>query len=70
MVSHLAIGLSWLSRKTDEDLVNGGFDHGCNGLRESARKLSRIQSGQTQSYFRIIGIAFVAIVVALIWRAK
>ncbi len=70
MISHLTVGLSWLSRKIDEDLVNGGFDHGCDGLRESSRNLSKAQNGQTQFYFRVLGIAFVALVLALIWRAK
>ena len=70
LVSHLSIGLSWFSRKVDEDLVNGGFDHGCEGLRESSRKFSHLQNGQTQRYFRVLGAAFAVIVLVLIWRAK
>jgi NADH-quinone oxidoreductase subunit L len=69
-VSCVAIGFSWLSRKIDEDLVNGGFDHGCNGLRDSAQGLSRGQNGQTQRYFKILGFAFAALILVLIWRAK
>ncbi len=70
LVSHLTLGLSWLSRKIDEDLVNGGFDHGCESLRESSHELSRMQSGQTQTYLRIIGVAFVALVLLLVWGSK
>jgi len=69
-ISKLSIGLSWFSRKVDEDVVNGGFDVGCMGLRDSAHELSKAQNGQTQRYFKILGVAFAALVVILVWRAK
>lgn len=69
-ISHITLGFSWFSRKVDEDLVNGGFDHGCDGLRESARGFSRLQSGQIQSYLRVLGVAFVVLVLVLMWGCK
>ena len=69
-VSLLTLLFSWFSRQFDEDMVNGGFDHGCAGLRETGRGLSRFQSGQVQVYLRVIGAAFVALVLILIWRVK
>lgn len=70
MISHIIVALSWFSRKVDEDLVNGGFDHGCDGLREGSRELSRFENGQIQRYLRTIGVAFVALVLILMWGCK
>jgi NADH-quinone oxidoreductase subunit L len=70
LVSHITLGLSWFNRKFDEDIVNGGFDHGCDGLREGSRGLSRYQGGQIHRYLRTIGVAFVMLVLFLMWGSK
>ncbi|HUG10755.1 MAG TPA: NADH-quinone oxidoreductase subunit L [Opitutaceae bacterium] len=52
------------SQQTDEEVVNAGFDAGCDSLRGTGRSYSRNQSGQPQSYIR--GIAMALVVLALI----
>jgi NADH-quinone oxidoreductase subunit L len=51
----------------DEYVVNPGFDEGCAKLREGGGLFSRLQSGQIQSYLRVIGISLAALVLLLAW---
>jgi len=67
IVSWLIVGFSWLSRSLDIFVVNRGFDQGCQNISFGGQALSRLQSGRTQSYLRIIGVAFAAFVLFLIW---
>ena len=69
-VSNLVLGLSWLARSTDTYLVNTSFDEGCNTVTTSGKLLARLQSGRTQTYLRVVGIAFAALVLVLIWSAR
>jgi NADH-quinone oxidoreductase subunit L len=66
-VAHLVVGLSGLNRSVDSFVVNPGFDQGCRNVTRGGQLLSRLQGGRTQSYLRIVGIAFVALVLFLIW---
>lgn len=59
--------ISRFNRTVDEDVVNIGFDHGCNGVRDSSDFLSRLQDGQVQNYLRVIGVGLVALLLFLIW---
>lgn len=70
VVSLIALGFSWLNRRIDEDFVNGGFDTGCNGVRDSARFLSKLQDGQIQNYLRAIGLALITLLLVLIWGCR
>jgi NADH-quinone oxidoreductase subunit L len=70
LVTYLALGLSWLDSSLDVFVVNPGFDQGCHGVTRGGRMLSRLQSGRTQSYLRIVGIAFAALVLFLIWGKR
>jgi NADH-quinone oxidoreductase subunit L len=47
--------------------VNPGFDEGCRNVTRGGRILSHLQNGRAQSYLRIVGIAFAALVLFLIW---
>ena len=67
LTSLITLGLSHLSRAFDQFVVNLGFDGGCDGLRDSAHGLSSLQNGQVQNYLRIIGLALVVLLVALLW---
>ena len=67
LVTYLALGLSWLDSSLDAFVVNPGFDQGCHAVTRGGRMLSHLQSGRTQSYLRIVGIAFAALVLFLIW---
>jgi len=67
LVSHIVLLLSWLNRSLDTLVVNPGFDRGCQGVSRGGRILSRLQGGNTQSYLRIVGLAFAVLVLFLIW---
>jgi NADH-quinone oxidoreductase subunit L len=70
LVSSLVLGVSWLSRSLDVYAVNPGFDEGCKSVTRGSQILSRMQNGRTQSYLRIVGIAFAALVLLLIWGGR
>lgn len=62
--------ISWATRFTDEHVVNGLFDQGCKGVRLSARGASRIQSGQIQSYLKIVGSSLVFLALVVVWISR
>jgi NADH-quinone oxidoreductase subunit L len=64
---YLVSGLSGLNSSVDTFVVNPGFDQACRNVTLGGQLLSRLQSGRTQSYLRIVGIAFAALVLFLIW---
>jgi NADH-quinone oxidoreductase subunit L len=68
--SGLTLGLSWFSRTVDEEVVNLGFNQGCESVRDSSQTLSKIQDGKVQHYLRYIGVALVVLVLALIWGCR
>jgi NADH-quinone oxidoreductase subunit L len=70
LVSYVVLGVSALDRSLDAMVVNPGFDQGCQSVTRGGRVLSRLQNGRTQSYLRIVGIAFVALVLFLIWGKR
>ncbi len=65
----LTLGLGWASRAVDEFGINLGFDRGCEGVRGGGRMGSRLQSGQAQSYLRLLAAGIVALVLLLVWGA-
>ena len=69
-VSCLVLGVSVLDRSLDGMVVNPGFDQGCESVTRGGRILSRLQNGRTQHYLRVVGIAFVALVLFLIWGKR
>jgi NADH-quinone oxidoreductase subunit L len=69
-VSWLALALARLDRAVDESVVNGGFDVGTETVRGSGEWVSRLQNGQVQRYLRIIGLAFCALLVLLLWGSQ
>jgi NADH-quinone oxidoreductase subunit L len=70
LATYLVQGLSGLNHSVDAFLVNPGFDQGCRNVTRGGQLLSRLQSGRTQSYLRIVGIAFAALVLFLIWGKR
>jgi hypothetical protein len=67
LVSYAFLGLAWLNRVIDEQVVNRSFDGGCRGTGEGGRLMSRLQDGRVQHYLRIIGIGLVVLVLLSIW---
>ena len=69
-VSHLVLGLAWLDNFFDTQVVNAGFDEGCQGVSRGGQILSLLQGGRVQSYLRMIGFALIALMIFLLWGAK
>jgi NADH-quinone oxidoreductase subunit L len=70
-------GVAWafsmgarLNRFLDTNVVDGGFDKGCEELTVGGGLLSRMQTGRVQTYLRILALAVVALVAILIWSSK
>jgi NADH-quinone oxidoreductase subunit L len=70
LFSLLVVGFAWLNRSFDEYVVNPGFDEGCRRLTKGGALMSRLQSGQVQSYLRLIGVALAVLVLFLIWGCR
>jgi NADH-quinone oxidoreductase subunit L len=70
LVSGTVTALSRFNRLIDVNVVNSGFDAGCNGANLGARALSKLQDGKVQNYLRMIGAALVVFVIFLVWESK
>jgi NADH-quinone oxidoreductase subunit L len=66
----LVDGFARISRAIDQNVVNGGFDESCGGIRRSSGLFSRFQNGRVQSYLRVIGAAMVILVLLLLWGCR
>jgi NADH-quinone oxidoreductase subunit L len=63
-------GWAHLNRFLDTNVVDGGFDKGCEELSTSGGLLSRVQNGRVQSYLRLLALGFVVLVAFLIWSSR
>jgi NADH-quinone oxidoreductase subunit L len=70
-------GVAWLfsmgarlNRFLDTNVVDGGFDKGCEELTVGGGLLSRMQTGRVQTYLRILALAVVVLAAILIWSYK
>jgi NADH-quinone oxidoreductase subunit L len=70
LVTNLVVKLSGVNRSVDASVVNRTFDQGCRNVTRGGQLLSRLQNGRTQNYLRIVGIAFAALVLFLIWGKR
>jgi NADH-quinone oxidoreductase subunit L len=59
-----------LNRFLDNNVVDGGFDKGCEELNVGGGLLSRVQTGRVQTYLRILALAVVALAAILIWSSR
>jgi len=54
-IAWISWGISQVCRWVgDEFLINGGFDAGCQTVRDSGRSFAKLQSGRVQNYFRVM----------------
>jgi NADH-quinone oxidoreductase subunit L len=67
LAGYVVVGLSWVNRFIDENVINRGFDEGCRDVGFGGRLLSRLQNGQVQSYLRVIGVALALLLLLLMW---
>ena len=72
-VACVAWSFGWwarLNRFLDTNVVDGGFDKGCEELSTSGGLLARVESGREQSYLRILAFGVILLVAILIWSAR
>jgi NADH-quinone oxidoreductase subunit L len=70
LVAAAVVGLSWVNRVLDEQVVNRAFDETCDSISANGRLLSLFQNGRVQHYLRVLGIAAVVLVLLLIWGCR
>lgn len=70
MLGALVVGLAWVDRVLDEQVVNRGFDETCRGISNGGGLFSRFQNGRIQNYLRALGLALVVLVLLLIWGCR
>jgi NADH-quinone oxidoreductase subunit L len=63
-------GLAHFDRFFDTEFVDGGFDKGCEELYTGGGLLSRMQTGQVQTYLRLLAVAVVVLAAILIWSVR
>jgi NADH-quinone oxidoreductase subunit L len=69
-VKYTVLGLAKLDDFVDTNVVNGGFDEGCQTVTVGGLILSLLQGGRVQSYMRMIGAALIVLVGFMIWSAR
>ena len=67
VVTLLTMAAAWFNRFFDEYVINLGFSGSCRGLAGGGGWLARLQSGRVQSYLRALAVAFVLLLVLLMW---
>lgn len=60
-------GCGRITRASDDQGLNKGFDGVCEGLQESAASTSRSQTGRPQGYLRTIGLGVSVLLVLYFW---
>jgi NADH-quinone oxidoreductase subunit L len=70
-------GVTWgfglwahLNRFLDTNVVDGGFDKGCEELASGGGLLARVQTGRVQTYLRLLALAVVVLAAFLIWSSR
>jgi NADH-quinone oxidoreductase subunit L len=63
-------GWAQVNKLLDTNVVDGTFDKGCEELSTGGGLLSRVQSGQVQSYLRWLALAVVVLAAILIWSGR
>lgn len=61
------LGIAWLNRLVDEFVVNGGFDGVTRGVRHSATSAAKAQTGQVQTYLRVLSVGLAVLVLLFAW---
>ncbi|MGP8225327.1 MAG: NADH-quinone oxidoreductase subunit L [Terracidiphilus sp.] len=70
-------GVAWgfslgaqLNRFLDNNILDGGFNKGCDELSVGGGLLARIQTGRVQTYLRILALAVVIFASILFWSSR
>jgi NADH-quinone oxidoreductase subunit L len=68
--SYLVLGLAWLDNFFDTQIVNGGFDEGCETVSRGGKLLSLLQGGRVQGYLQMIALGLIVLAILMLWRTK
>jgi NADH-quinone oxidoreductase subunit L len=63
-------GWAQLNRFLDTNVVDGGFDKGCEEIATSGGLLARVQNGRGQIYLRLLAVGVVILAAILIWSGR
>jgi NADH-quinone oxidoreductase subunit L len=63
-------GWAQLNRFLDANVVDGGFDKGCEEIATGGGLLARVQNGRGQMYLRLLALAVVVLAAILIWSGR
>jgi NADH-quinone oxidoreductase subunit L len=63
-------GWAQMNRFLDANIVDGGFDKGCEELASGGGLLARMQTGRVQTYLRVLALAVVVLAAILIWSSR
>jgi len=69
-VTYTVFGFAHLDNFLDTNIVNAGFDEGCETVSRSGKLLSLIQAGRIQGYLKIVAGAVIVLTALLLWKAK
>jgi NADH-quinone oxidoreductase subunit L len=64
------VAAGWMSRFTDQFILNFGFDQSCAALRKSAREAGSWHNGKAQNYLRAMAVTVLLLVLFLAWGWK
>ena len=70
LTARMVTGVSWVDSSLDSQVVNRGFDEGCDSFVLGGRLISHLQNGRVQNYLRVLGVALIALVLLLVWGHK
>jgi NADH-quinone oxidoreductase subunit L len=70
VAGNFCVAGGWLSRLTDQFILNLGFDQSCAALRKSAAEAGSWQNGKVQNYLRAIAVTVLVLVLFLAWGWK
>ncbi|MGA8088498.1 MAG: NADH-quinone oxidoreductase subunit L [Terracidiphilus sp.] len=63
-------GWAQANRFLDTNVVDGGFDKGCEEIATGGGLLARVQTGRGQMYLRLLALAVVVLAAILIWSGR
>ena len=73
IVAGVALVFGWfaqLNRFLDTNVVDGGFDKGCEEIATGGGLLARVQNGRGQVYLRLLALGVVILAAILIWSGR
>jgi NADH-quinone oxidoreductase subunit L len=62
--------VAWFNRLIDEWVVNGGFDRVTFGVRRGGTTAAKAQTGQVQTYLRVISLGLAILVLLFAWGSR